>query len=165
MSTKITDKEKEISHPLEEVFDLEEKTTVVPYREVTTDLVKHEPFDPKDKELEEQLQVLYDIALEAFEDQQADADTIEPKFKARNAEVAVQYLKTALEAVREKRVLKEHKDKVVIRGQAGGTVNNNVVLTDRNELLKLLRGKEEKPVNTVVDAEFEEVHEDETDTK
>ena len=162
MSTKTTDTEREISHPLEEVFDLEENTTVVPYKEVKTDLVKHEPFDPKDKELEEQLQVVYDAALEAFENQQEDADTIEPRFKARNAEVAVQYLKTALEAVHEKSMLKQHKDKVVIRDKTGGTVNNNVVLTDRNELLRLLRGKEEKPVNTVVDGEFEEVHEDKT---
>lgn len=159
MSTKITEKEKTISHPIEEVFDLEEGSTVVPYKEVKTDLVSHKLFDEKDKELEEQLQSLYDLALEAFENQQEDAVTIEPKFKARNAEVAVQYLKTALEAVHEKSMLKQHRDKVTVTRETGGTVNNNVVLTDRNELLKLLRGGKDEKVNTL-DGEFEEVHED-----
>ena len=58
MSTKITRTEKEISHPLEEIFDIEENTTVVPYTEVKTDLVSYIGFDEKDNELEGQLQHL-----------------------------------------------------------------------------------------------------------
>ena len=53
MSTKTTDSEKEISHPLEEIFDIEENTTIVPYKEVSTELVPHTTFDPKDSEIEE----------------------------------------------------------------------------------------------------------------
>ena len=151
MSTKITDTEKEISHPLEEVFEIEENTTIVPYKEVKTDLVPYEPFDVKDEELESQLQDLYDMALEAFENQQAESDTMESRFKARNAEVAAQYLKTALEAVREKRELKQHKDRIVSKKDSGAT--NNLILTDRNEIIKLLRGI--KSVNTL-DGDFEE---------
>ena len=153
MSTKITDKEREISHPLEEVFDLEENTTVVPYKEVKTDLVPYEPFDVKDEELESQLQDLYDMALEAFENQQAESDTMEARFKARNAEVAAQYLKTALEAVREKRELKQHKDKITKKDSGTG---NNITLS-RNDIIKLLQGAkpEVKPVNTI-DGDFEE---------
>lgn len=127
MSKKTTETEKEIFHPLEEVFDIEENTTVVPYKQVKTDLVVHEPYDNKDEEIEEQLQELYDMALEAFENQQEESDVIDPKYRARNAEVAVQYLKTALEAAREKRQMKEHKDKVVTK--QAGTVNNNVVVS------------------------------------
>jgi len=153
MSTKTTETEKEISHPLEEIFDIEESTTIVPYKEVKTDLVPHETFDNKDKELEEQLQDLYDKALEAFENQQDDADTIEPKFKARNAEVAVQYLKTALEAVREKRVLKEHKDKITIK-EKGGTTNNNLVVADHNALMEMIEDMKEKGVT--LEGDFKE---------
>ena len=132
--------EKEIIHPLEEVFDIEENTTVVPYKEkVPTVLVPHEPYDPKDIELEEQLQELYDLAIDAFEDQQEESDVIEAKFRARNAEVAVQYLKTALEAAREKRQLKEHKDKVVIKEKGSGHVtNNNLVVADHNEFMDMI---------------------------
>ncbi len=153
MSTKITDKEREISHPLEEVFDLEENTTVVPYKEVKTDLVPYEPFDVKDEELESQLQDLYDMAIEAFENQQSESDTMESRFKARNAEVAAQYLKTALEAVREKRELKQHNDKITKKDSGA----NNSVTLNRNDIIKLLQGvkPEVKPVNTI-DGDFEE---------
>lgn len=154
MSTKITDKEREISHPLEEVFDIEENTTIVPYKEVKTDLVPYEPFDVKDEELESQLQDLYDMAIEAFENQQSESDTMEARFKARNAEVAAQYLKTALEAVREKRELKQHKDRIINK-KGPGTVNN--IILDRNEIIKMIQGVKPKvkPVNTI-DADFEE---------
>jgi len=150
MSTNTTDTEKVISHPMEDIFEIEENTTVVPYKEVKTDLVPHEPFDDKDKELEGQFQDVYDIALEAFENQQEESDVIEPKFKARNAEVAVQYLKTALEAAQSKSDLKQHKDKVTIKRETGKTVNNNVVLTDRNAIIEALSGGNvEKPTNVL----------------
>jgi len=152
MSTKITQTEKEISHPLEEIFDIEESTTIVPYKEVKTELVPHETFDDKDKELEEQLQDLYDKALEAFENQQDDGETIEAKYKARNAEVAVQYLKTALEAVHEKRVLKEHKDKITIK--EGGTTNNNLIVADHNALMEMIEDMKKKGAS--IEGDFEE---------
>jgi hypothetical protein len=153
MSTKKTETEKEILHPLEQVFDIEENTTVVPYTERKTDLVRHEPYDEKDDELEEQLQELYDVALEAFEMQQEESDVIDPKYRARNAEVAVQYLKTALEAVREKRQLKEHKDKIVTKQTAGGTVNNNIVVS-HNDLLDAINDAVDK--KNAVEGEYEE---------
>lgn len=152
MSTKKTETEKEILHPLEQVFDIEENTTVVPYTERKTDLVRHEPYDEKDDELEEQLQELYDVALEAFEMQQEESDVIDPKYRARNAEVAVQYLKTALEAVREKRQLKEHKDKIVTK-QTAGTVNNNLVVS-HNDLLDAINDAVDK--KNAVEGQYEE---------
>lgn len=153
MSTKKSESEKEILHPLEEVFNIEDKTTVVPYTQVKTDLVPHKEYDKKDDELEGQLQELYDIALEAFEMQQEESDVIDPKYRARNAEVAVQYLKTALEAVREKRQLKEHKDKIVTKQTAGGTVNNNIVVS-HNDLLDAINDAVDK--KNAVEGEYEE---------
>jgi Lon protease-like protein len=150
---KITETEKEVFHPLEEIFDIEESTTVVPYKEVKTDLVPHEPYDPKDGEIEEQFQELYDMALEAFENQQEESDVIDPKYRARNAEVAVQYLKTALEAAREKRQLKEHKDKIVTKQTTGNTVNNNLI-TSHTDLLDAISDAIEK--KDAVEGEFEE---------
>ena len=154
MSTNNTESEKEISHPLEEIFDIEENTTIVPYTEVKTELVPHKEFDPKDSEIETQFQDIYDYALEAFENQQGESDTIEPKFRARNAEVAVQYLKTALEAAQSKSNMKQHKDKVS-KPSAGSTTNNLVLSHDA--LMDLLDGKEAasiKPTNTI-DGEVE----------
>ena len=156
MGTERTKTEKEIDHPLEEIFDIERSTTIVPYTKVKTDLVPHSEYDEKDSELEKQLQELYDLALEAFETQQDEAEVIEPKFKARNAEVAVQYLKTALEAVHEKSQLKQHKDKISTpKDGSGKTVNNNMLITDRNTLLEALADAEKK--EKALDGEYEEV--------
>lgn len=153
MSTKITRTEKEISHPLEEIFDIEENTTVVPYTEVKTDLVPHASFDEKDNELEGQLQDLYDMALEAFEIQQDESSGMEQKFRARNAEVAAQYLKTALEAVREKRELKQHKDKITIR-EKGGVTNNNLIVADHNAIMEMIEDMKKK--GQAIEGDFEE---------
>ncbi len=148
MSTNYTDNEKEIAHPLEDVFNLEENTTVVTYTERKTDLVPHVSFDEKDNEIESQLQDIYDMSLEAFENQQEDGEIIDPKYRARNAEVAAVFLKTALEAVQSKSNLKQHKDKIVVR-ETGKTTNNNVILADREDIMKALRAG--KSVDAIAD--------------
>lgn len=157
MSSKITETEKNVSHPMEEIFEIEECTTIVPYKEVKTDLVPYEPFDNKDKELEEQFQNLHDRAIEAFENQQEDIEVIDPKYKARNAEVAIQYLRTALEAVQSKSLLKQHKDKINVK-QKTGTVNNNVVLANRNDIIRAIQGKTVEPEkdDRIIDVDPEE---------
>lgn len=162
MSKDFKDVEKLISHPLEETFDIEENTTIVPAKQaVPTELVKLDRYDEKDVELDEQFQQVYDAAFEAFENQAEDAELIDPKYKARNAEVAVQYLNTALQAAREKSNLKQHTDKTVLAASKGpSTVNNNLVV-DRNQILKMFEEKNANPVNTV-DADFTEI-DDETE--
>ncbi len=68
------------------------------------------------------------------------------------------YLKTALEAVREKSLLKQHKDKLTTAEKSGGTTNNNLIV-DRNEILRMLGKRDEKSVNTF-DAEEYNADED-----
>ena len=155
MTTEIKDAEKLIAHPLEETFDIEENTTVVPYKEVKTDLVIHEPYDNKDQELDEQFQEVYDAAYEAFENSREDVEMIDPKYKARNSEVAVQYLNTALQAAREKSVLKQHSDKIVISATKGPSIDGDNITVDRNELLRALQNR--TPKEDITDADFEDV--------
>ena len=53
---KFTTKQKAVSNPLEELFDIEEETTLTEYIERTpSTLVKNEKYDDKDIEIEEQL--------------------------------------------------------------------------------------------------------------
>jgi len=135
------------THPLEEFFDIEpgstpkEVVTVVP-----TELVVTETYDEKDGEIEKQFQEVYDAAMVAFDVTTGSIDSTEPKYRARNEEVAVQYLNTALAAAREKSLVKQHKDKMVVasaKATRPGTVNNNLIVADRNEILKQLMGKKE----------------------
>lgn len=149
MATKKEIKQKAIEHPMEEMLDITPGTTIVEYQERSTDLVVHEAYDDKDVELEDQFQEVYDSAMDAFEDQMGQTDVVEGKYKARNSEVAVNFLNTALNAAKEKAELKKHKDKLKKGGTGGDghqgsskTINNTFIM-DRNELLDAIRqGKE-----------------------
>lgn len=149
MTTKYDIVEKQIEHPMEGVLDIEPGTTNVPTVQRTVEpMVKTEEYDDKDGEIEEQYQEVYDAAMGAFEGQCDEAELVEGKYKARNAEVAVQFLNAALAAAKEKGALKMHKDKqsVAVGKLQGGnnTTNNNLVIADRNDLLRALAGSEQK---------------------
>ena len=143
--------EVETEHQLEEIFDIEAGSTLVETQKSSTDMVVAEEYDGKDDEIEGQFQEVYDAAMDAYEGSTGpEMQDIEPKYRARNMEVSVQYLNTALNAAKHKADLKAHKDKISVAAKsakAGSrTVNNNLIV-DRNELLKQIMGRgEEKPV-------------------
>jgi len=147
MSTSTEDYEKPTAHPLEEMLDIEEGTTMVPASKRSTDMVVEARYDEKDDEIDEQFQEVYDLALDAFEAQSQEAELVEGKYKARNGEIAAQYLNTALAAAREKSQLKSGKDKLTL---AANKVNPNKgdpaaeagkVVGDFSEILKMLQDK------------------------
>ena len=151
MSDEKITKERTIEHPLEEFMGIEKGTTIVEYEEsLPTELVAHEQYDDKDNEIEDQFQAVYDKAMEAFDAQSDITDQVEGKFAARNAEVAAQFLNTALNAAKEKGGQKQHKDKLDVAKKNVGkpnTVNNNVIM-DHSEMMRLIRDKSEpKDIN------------------
>ena len=140
-------KEVIIEHPMEEVLDLDPGTTLVEQVHRTTELVEVPDFDCKDSEIEEQFQEVYDAAMAAFETQSLDSETIEPKYRARNHEVAVQYLNAALNAANSKANLKQHKDKLHFDRKKASTPElraDNVIIANRNDILRHLNTKEPK---------------------
>lgn len=141
MASRIIEGEKIIAHPAEAAFDMEPNTTIVPYKEVTTDVVPAPEYDNKDNEIEQQLQTVYDAALTAFETSRDTAELVDPKYAARNAEVAAVYLNTALAAANAKAMMKQHKDKIEVKSTAK-TVNNTLIVADRNEILKKILNNE-----------------------
>lgn len=141
--SRIIKKQKVVAHPMEKVLDIEEDTTVLESQEVIhTETVQAIQYDDKDMEIEKQLQEVYDTAMTQFEIQSGITELVEGKYAARNAEVAAQFLNTALNAVNTKATVKAGKDKLKTFASKDGTVtNNNLVVTDRNELLKILSKK------------------------
>jgi hypothetical protein len=136
-----------IIHPLEDLFGLPSGSTVSTDMVVQTPIIKHETYDDKDVEIEKQYQEVYDAALTAYDAQMDDIGVIDPKFRARNGEIAVTFLNTALAAAKEKANLKIHRDKMSVNvktntvvGGENNTVTNNtqVIVADRNELLKMM---------------------------
>ena len=167
-----------IPHPLESIFDIEAGSTPTPLTSAAA-LVSNEILDPstgevisrktsgissddlakeeriEDLKIDTQIDVIHGAALEAFEAQSRIAQEADPRFAARNAEVAAQYLKIALDAVNS-RVDSKYK-RAKIRHAAIGeqkTVNNNILVADRNDLLRTLLQQNEKIIEPL-----EPVHE------
>lgn len=145
---KIVKKQKTIEHPLEDVLDIEPGTTVVEYKEaLPTEVVQHVKYDQKDDEIESKLEEIYTMAIGQVAVISDEIERVEGKYKARVGEVSAAMLNVALGAVREKRELKAHKDKQTIAEAAAGnakTVNNNLIVADRNEILRLLSKEDNK---------------------
>lgn len=143
-----------MENPFEKIFDLPENSSEdtekkalanITIEKRETALVKMpELFDEKDSEIEEQFQEIYDYSISAFESQAKNAQLVEPKYRARNHEIAVQYLNTALNAVKEKSNNKNSKDKLALekikasKGGNGKITNNNLIVGDRSSIMDLL---------------------------
>lgn len=143
-------KTKQIEHPMEEVLEIEPGTTVVEYKElVPVEPVKIAEYDVKDDEIEGKLEEIYTVAMGQVEAVGDELDRVEGKYKARIGEVTANMLNVALGAVREKREMKSHKDKLFVSASAlknklaGGekTVNNNLIVADQSEILRVIQGE------------------------
>jgi hypothetical protein len=97
--------------------------------------------DEDDKLVEKRIDEVYDAAMGAFQNQSAFIEVIDPKFAARNAEVAANYLNIALQAANSRAKVKTDRKRAnqtfVPYNQSGKTTNNFVV-ADRNEILKMI---------------------------
>lgn len=151
-----------IPHPLESIFNIEPGTT----HTAAAALVTNEIVDPatgeviirktegiteveldkeeriEDLKIDGQIDVIHSAAMTAFEAQSRLSQEVDPKFAARNAEVAAQYLKIALDAVGTRVDTKYKRAKIKLTKNEGPrSVQNNLIVADRNELLKNLFDK------------------------
>lgn len=130
-----------VSHPVEEFLNLPPSSTINIETERETTLVKSEQYDEKDRELEDTYQEVYDVSMTGYENLLDEMDATDPKYISRMAEVATQYLNTALKAAELKGKLKEHKDKLIKKTQPKNVTNNNTMILSRESLLETLRDK------------------------
>lgn len=151
-------------HPLESVFSIEPGSTPLPAAAAqistemidpaTGDIVERKTEGVTDEEIAKeeriedlkidgQIDVIHGAAMTAFEAQSRLAQEVDPKFAARNAEVAAQFLKIALDAVSGRVDAKYKRAKVRLAQNEGPRqVQNNLIVADRNDLLKnLFEGK------------------------
>jgi hypothetical protein len=141
-----------MKHPLADVFDLapvaqdesldlspeavDESYDMVPQGQVQPPAIVD---DEEDKEIGKKIDEIYDVAMAAYNNQTAYVEILEPRYAARNAEVAANYLNTALNAVSLKAKVKNEKKKInagfVPFKNNGGT---NIVVADRNQILQMM---------------------------
>lgn len=104
--------------------------------------------DEEDKEVDRKIDEVYDHAVTTFQNQMAYADVIEPRFAARNAEVAATYLNIALQAAATRARVKGDRKRAgqFIPGM-GGKVTNNTIVATREEIMRMITvDAETKPV-------------------
>lgn len=175
---------KDNSHPLEDIFGINAGSTPLfpeDEKDVTTtstalidpvtgevmvrkvddvthdDIAREERLD--DLAIDRQLASIHDTAIVAFNQQSRMAQEVDPKFAARNAEVAAQYLNIALNATNSRVDAKYKRGKLRLAAQQGTggptTVNQNILVADRNAILRQIL--EAEKIQPIVEVEVKEI--------
>lgn len=154
------------AHPIEDFLDIEPGSTQQAFQDSATpqtnalidptsgevierktnevteeQLVREERIE--DLQVDAQLGEIHTAAMQAFYQQAALAQQVDPKFSARNAEVAAQFLTAALNTVNSRVDAKFKRQKIRLDKQkltdgVPNSVQNNLIVTDRNSLMKSL---------------------------
>lgn len=147
-------------HALEKWLEIEEGSTEMERVEYESPLEKAEQYDKKDHEIEAEAHEIFKEAMTGYHSLESLLKDIEPKYRARMAEVALGYLKTALDASGSRQSQKESIEKLRLQKEkidkSGNNGNTNIIgVGDRNEMLKMLR-KIQDDKNGVIDIDSEE---------
>lgn len=135
-----------IEHPLDQLFQTETTTTQLQHVEVkeaelVAAHVEHTPDkDSEDIAIDKKIDDVYDAALEAYHNQTAMVEILEPRYAARNAEVAANYLNIALNAAATRAKVKGDRKKSAqfVPFGTSQSANKGVVVASREDILKMI---------------------------
>ena len=133
-----------IQNPLDVLFntpafkdDTEEK--YVQTTEGTLSEIAPTPeIDPADVENDARIDAVYNAALDAFTQQTQYQEIIEPRYAARNAEVAANYLTIALNAAATKARVRGDRKKQSAFVSYTNNKASNVVVASREDILRMI---------------------------
>ncbi len=133
------------NHPLDDFFNAKQ---IIINEEDICENVKSDLYDEKDDSIDNELTNLAILAQKTFQEQKKIAMRVEPKFRADLLNAANTLLALSLQAISKKADMKSKKDAVIARSkrqtlQIGNSENTNIILADRNELLKARKVKKE----------------------
>lgn len=147
------------NHPLETVFGIDSGSTyneMSPYEDDDMIAVPQQELaqvagyqdDAEDRDITEKIETIFEAAMDAYENQTALTEIVEPRYAARNAEVAANYLSVALNAVSLKARTKNDKRKSApfIPFNNTNISNSNVVVADRNQIMEMLRQRNKENI-------------------
>lgn len=137
-----------MANPLDELFDVDgsDRNEMVEYDQATEGEIAamatppaETPKDAEDIEIDSKIDAVYDAALETFQNQMAYTEIIEPRYAARNAEVAASYLNIALQAAATRaRVKGDRKRNGQFIPGMGNKVTNNTIVATREEIMRMI---------------------------
>ncbi len=134
-------------NPLDELFQTPpNEMDVDEYREVTSEELQQmqvvageAEVDPDDAETDSKIDKVYTLAIDAFNTQTEYQEIIEPRYAARNAEVAANYLSIALNAATSKARVKIDRKKaqgfIPFTNQGSGSSN---IVASREDILRMI---------------------------
>jgi hypothetical protein len=136
-----------ITNPLDELFNTapQELDDDEPeYKQVTegelaemAEVPQPEEKDEEDREIDSKIDAIYDAALETFQQQTEYTQIIEPRYAARNAEVAASYLSIALNAAATRAKVKGERKRQAAFVPYKDKSQNNVVVANREEIMRM----------------------------
>ena len=93
-----------------------------------------------DIENDKKIDAVYEMAIDAYNQQTAMVEIIDPKFAARNAEVAANFLNIALNAATAKAKIKTDRKKIGMFNPAAAQnkTTNNVIVASQEDILKMI---------------------------
>lgn len=137
-----------ITNPLDDLFntlphDLEKDDEYVPTTEGTLAALNPEQpvaveKDDEDIEIDRKVDEVYTAAIDAFNNQTAYMEVIEPRYAARNAEVAANYLNIALNAASVRAKVKGDRKKNAQFVPFGNNKTSGAVVASREDIMRML---------------------------
>lgn len=94
--------------------------------------------DLEDTEIDGKIDKVYDLALDAFNTQTQYQEIIEPRYAARNAEVAANYLSIALNAATSRAKVKGERKKQMAFIPYGDKSGSGTVIASREEIMRMI---------------------------
>lgn len=146
-------KQQIFTNPLDELFNIEESTgdfmdsyMQVPESSVPVTAPAVSEKDAEDAENDRRIDEVYDLAIEAYKQQTEMVEIIDPKFAARNAEVAANFLNIALNAATSKAKIKTDRKRVGMFNPAAKnqSTTNNVIVASQEDILRMIDSDKSK---------------------
>ena len=135
-----------IQSPLNAFFDVEQSEFIDNYQ--ITEQPKNEiaqiEKDEDDIQIDNNFNEIYNAAITTFNNQMGMVEIMEPRYAARNAEVAANFLALALQANAAKAKVKTDRSR---SKNVPNKITNNTIVSTREEILRMIS----------VDAETKEV--------
>lgn len=94
--------------------------------------------DAEDVEIDEKIDAVYTAAFDAFNQQTAYMEVIEPRYAARNAEVAANYLNIALSAAASRAKIKGDRKKTAQFVPFSNKKTEGTVVASREDIMRLI---------------------------
>lgn len=138
----------QIKNPLDDLFDIDDEMTSgteiddydqAPQSALVPPNTAVAEKDEEDIENDKRFDEVYTAAIDTFNNQMAYTEIIEPRYAARNAEVAANFLNLALQAANSKaRNKMDRKRATAFIPGMGGKVTNNTIVASREEILRMI---------------------------